>query len=148
MQEAPSSLGDDFRKWREYLFGGSWEQRNNVQNPIDLALSIPGHNYMAAFVMTFPFYKLCVTIRGYIGLVPLNAEIGDFVVILNGGDVPFILRSASRDANKARLVGESYIHGFMNGQAMKDKERKEFDMIKPSRGKLWHGTAGSFIAWI
>lgn len=128
MQEAPSSLGEEFRKWREFLFGGSWKQGQKVQDRMELALSIPGYNYMAAFMMTFPFYKLCVTIRGYIGLVPLNAQVGDFVVILNGGDVPFIVRSASSDSNKVKLVGESYIHGFMKGREMKDKARKEIDI--------------------
>jgi hypothetical protein len=130
MKIAPASLGDEFQKWKQYMFNGAWAQLDNTQDRIQIFNNMPGAQYAAAFFATFPFYRLCSTLGGRVGLVPLNADIGDFVVILNGGNAPFILRWVGRDTNTARLVGESYIHGIMNGEWMEDnKERKEFDII-------------------
>ncbi|OCL05183.1 hypothetical protein AOQ84DRAFT_299424, partial [Glonium stellatum] len=41
---------------------------------------------------------------------------GDVVCILFGADVPFILRKTETGY---RLVGESYVHGIMYGEAIK-----------------------------
>jgi len=36
---------------------------------------------------------LCVTEKGYVGLVPPNTAIGDSIVLIRGAVVPFILRT-------------------------------------------------------
>jgi hypothetical protein len=57
-----------------------------------------------------------VTEKGYMGLGPFNMEEGDLVYVLAGGQVPFILRpEVSPDG--FWLVGESYVHGIMDGEA-------------------------------
>ena len=53
------------------------------------------------------------TEKGYLGIVPAETEVGDFVVLLNGGRMPFILRP-QEDA--WRLLGPSYVHGIMGGE--------------------------------
>ncbi len=57
-----------------------------------------------------------VTERGYMGLGPSGMEEGDLVYVLSGGQVPFILRPLIL-AEGFSLVGESYIHGIMDGEA-------------------------------
>lgn len=65
---------------------------------------------------------LFITKRGYIGLGPWNTEIGDSVCVLYGGATPFLLRKAV-DLDTFTLVGECYVYGIMNGEALQtDKE--------------------------
>jgi hypothetical protein len=58
--------------------------------------------------------RFAITDGGFMGLVPLETKQGDKVVVLAGADVPFIIRTISDDRNV--IVGESYLHGFMNGE--------------------------------
>jgi len=48
------------------------------------------------------------------GLGPHNAERGDKICILNGGQFPIILR---QEYDSWLVVGESYVHGIMDGEA-------------------------------
>ena len=57
--------------------------------------------------------KMIRTINGYIGLVPATAQPGDSVVLFQGGNVPYLIRSHE---NGFLLVGECYIHGAMQGE--------------------------------
>ena len=57
-----------------------------------------------------------VTEKGYMGLGPSSMEEGDLVYVLSGGQVPFILRPTVL-AEGFSLVGESYVHGIMDGEA-------------------------------
>lgn len=57
-----------------------------------------------------------VTEKGYMGLGPSNMEEGDFLYVLSGGQVPFILRPTTL-VEGFSLVGESYVHGIMDGEA-------------------------------
>lgn len=55
------------------------------------------------------------------GLCPHFARTGDIVVILYGGTVPYLLRgviSQGINGNEYEFVGECYLEGFMDGQAM------------------------------
>lgn len=62
-------------------------------------------------------YRRCffVTSKGYMGLGPNAMQIGDIVCVLFGCKVPFILRPMG---GYYLLVGDSYIHGIMDGEAM------------------------------
>jgi len=51
-----------------------------------------------------------------LGWVPGFAQVGDFICILKGSRVAYVLRPAERDTYK--LMGESYIYGIMNGDAL------------------------------
>lgn len=60
-----------------------------------------------------------VTAQGYYVLGPSSIEQGDVVAILNGGRTPFLLRRRGEDdADGWTLVGECYVHGLMNGEAL------------------------------
>ena len=59
--------------------------------------------------------RFCATIGGRIGMVPRSAAAGDIVCVLYGGRVPFVLRPCEKGYT---LIGECYIHGLMDGEAM------------------------------
>ncbi|KAH0521990.1 hypothetical protein TsFJ059_005912 [Trichoderma semiorbis] len=57
------------------------------------------------------------TTRGYYVMGPQVMEEGDIICVLFGGKMPFCLRPCL-DSHRYLLVGECYIHGFMNGEAI------------------------------
>ncbi|MCJ1454648.1 hypothetical protein MMC28_005001 [Mycoblastus sanguinarius] len=72
----------------------------------------------AALGYLAPCRKFFTTKGGCIGLGPRSMRPEDLVCILSGGRVPFVLRE---EGNYHRLVGESYVLGLMDGQAVKNK---------------------------
>ncbi|KAG5759431.1 hypothetical protein H9Q72_012440 [Fusarium xylarioides] len=62
---------------------------------------------------------LFVTEKGYLGLGPARTEVGDVVSLVAGAHVPFALRNG---AQGWVLVGETYVHGVMNGEVVTKAE--------------------------
>jgi hypothetical protein len=62
--------------------------------------------------------RLFRTSRGFMGLGPAAAQVGDKITVLLGGQVLYVLRG--HDDNHFEFVGECYVHGMMDGQACKD----------------------------
>ena len=58
------------------------------------------------------------TRKGYIGLGPQLLKPGDEIFMIQRSKVPFILRKTSKEGGAHRLVGETYVHGFMHGEMM------------------------------
>ncbi|KAL2195290.1 heterokaryon incompatibility protein-domain-containing protein [Corynascus similis CBS 632.67] len=50
--------------------------------------------------------------KGYFALVPPTAKVGDVVVLLVGGETPFVLRQ-NRQSETWSFVGEAYVTGLM-----------------------------------
>lgn len=83
--------------------------------------------------------RLAITKKEYIGAAPHEAQIGDLICVLYGCSVPVILRPISDDSelpsNKAyRFIGECYLHGFMDAEAIAwqikgELEEDEFVLI-------------------
>ncbi|KAH7216183.1 hypothetical protein DER44DRAFT_857116 [Fusarium oxysporum] len=71
--------------------------------------------------------SLFITYRGYMGLAPWNAQIGDKVAILRGGETPFILRNV-KGTEDFSLVGEAFVYGLMAGEGMMDFAGKARDI--------------------
>jgi hypothetical protein len=70
----------------------------------------------------------CVTDNGSVGLVPPKTASGDLVFILEGTGAPFIMRKAWGKVEVGgistpcyQLVGECYIHGIMDGEAVAEE---------------------------
>ena len=57
------------------------------------------------------------TVDGYWGMGPSAMETGDVCAVLLGADVPFVLRPKGAEG-EYQLVGECYMYGFMDGQAV------------------------------
>jgi hypothetical protein len=65
------------------------------------------------------------------GIGPDAMKEGDIIAILFGGSVPYVVRTVDQNH---KLVGECYVVGLMNGEAMstwKDEgsKRKVFDLL-------------------
>ncbi|KAK3391250.1 heterokaryon incompatibility protein-domain-containing protein [Podospora didyma] len=76
--------------------------------------------------------RLLITGRGYMGLAPWNAKIGDKVCVLKGGKTPFLLREEGKgdegEDNVHSFVGEAYVYGIMGGEAMPGGKNAEGKM--------------------
>lgn len=68
--------------------------------------------------------------NGQRGLCPSTARVGDTVVVLFGGDVPYLLRpaaqqdAASEEEQAFTFVGECFLRGHMKGQALDKPDLK------------------------
>ena len=81
---------------------------------------IPGSVFVNSVQKFTTARNMCVTARGYLGRVPRGSEIGDKICILFGGSVPFVLRDNHDEYFK--FIGECYVHGIMDGEAVKGQE--------------------------
>jgi len=61
--------------------------------------------------------KLFASERGYLGLGPAAVLPGDIIAAIFGLETPLVLRSVGTDSYQ--IVGEAYVHGIMDGEAMK-----------------------------
>jgi hypothetical protein len=84
--------------------------------------------YLSVLHDTVHGWRFVITEHGFVGTVPESAEAGDVVVILKGAGVPFVLRKSSTRPGAFRLVGECYIHGMMNGEALSLPQIKEEEL--------------------
>ncbi|KAH7395426.1 heterokaryon incompatibility protein-domain-containing protein [Cadophora sp. MPI-SDFR-AT-0126] len=63
------------------------------------------------------------TEKGYYGLGPSEVQQGDVIVVLFGGTTPYVLRPNNEEG--FTFVGECYVYGLMNGEAIAMMERGE-----------------------
>jgi hypothetical protein len=115
---------DDFESFRHVnasfnLFGRKF--KDFFPETIDLAEDFPTLALQMMFAAQGFFRRKLVTTRnGYLGLGVEAVQPGDNIFILLGSKSPVALRQ-SPDGYK--VVGEIYVHGVMNGEAMKWLER-------------------------
>jgi hypothetical protein len=78
--------------------------------------------------MTMNRRRMFVTSTDIMGLGPWNAEEGDLVVVLFGCKFPVVLREISGSDGRKRviLIGESYVEGFMEGEAIASLRENKF----------------------
>jgi hypothetical protein len=76
--------------------------------------------YRQALQNTMYTKKFCITKdRQMMGMVPGETKPGDYVVVVAGSPVPFILRKVNPEEEvnpRWELIQECYIHGVMNGE--------------------------------
>ncbi|KAL8855906.1 MAG: hypothetical protein Q9178_007471 [Gyalolechia marmorata] len=70
--------------------------------------------------------RLAKTESGRLALVPGTTEIGDQVVVLKGGKVPYILR---KRVESWEFIGECYVHGVMYGESFKEDKCHDFIIV-------------------
>jgi hypothetical protein len=95
---------------------------------------------------SLPGLCFLITTNGSMGLGPKSAKVGDRVVILSGSGTPFILRSTGvasllmdqtrencyvpRLITKYNVIGDAYIHGIMNGEAVEGFDwQRDYDVF-------------------
>ena len=64
--------------------------------------------------------SLCITKFGSLASVPHKSKPGDRICIFKGGRVPFVVRDIGNGYRQ--LVGGCYVHGMMDGQAMRRED--------------------------
>lgn len=67
------------------------------------------------------------TEKGYVGLGSEETSIEDTVVVLSGGNLPFVLRQ--KGAGKYKFGGECYLHGVMDGEAMNKAMEEDIQLF-------------------
>jgi hypothetical protein len=65
--------------------------------------------------------RLARTTKGYLALLPFDAEVTNSIVLLQGGKTPYVVR---RKGGSWEFVGDCYVHGIMDGEAW-DESRLE-----------------------
>jgi hypothetical protein len=71
--------------------------------------------WVEALEMSLLYKRLFITKQGCIGLAPHDIQAGDIICVFLGGKVPFSLRKKDESYT---LVDETYLHGFMDGEAI------------------------------
>ncbi|KAE9369166.1 HET-domain-containing protein [Stipitochalara longipes BDJ] len=99
----------------------------NLEKPIPRADEMNG--YFKRLFMFMITYKVCETDTGYVGMVPIDTEVGNSVYIFAGGPLPFILRPNKEVQSKYQVVGGCYIHGVMKGELVNSGRWEEEDII-------------------
>ncbi|KAF5720992.1 het-6OR heterokaryon incompatibility (het-6OR allele) [Fusarium mundagurra] len=69
--------------------------------------------------------RFFITEKGYIGTGPCCLEPGDSVCILFGGDTPYIVRTSSPSSDEYLFLGNAYVHGIMEGEAITTWEEQK-----------------------
>lgn len=70
-----------------------------------------------------------VTKKGFFGIGPRDVKKGDNVSVMLGSDVPFILRRHESNVG-FRLIGETYVHGIMEGEVIRDWDEGQVEVGK------------------
>ncbi|KAK4446661.1 heterokaryon incompatibility protein 6 [Podospora aff. communis PSN243] len=78
--------------------------------------------FMKSYQLRYGMRKLFSTKKGYLGLGPSSTKIGDVVCVFRGASGPFVCRPAEDEGVQDgvggfEVVGESYVHGIMHGEA-------------------------------
>lgn len=82
-------------------------------------------SYSQHLVSIFRRHWFFISDDGYIGLAPRTTQSEgetDVLAFIDGANVPFVLRDVGEDTSDYVLVGPCYIHGLMDGEAVKRNE--------------------------
>lgn len=88
-----------------------------------------------AFSAAVTARRFATTKKGYMGLVPRGAMLGDEVCVILGAHVPFLVRRVPHDeadTDRYQLLGECYLQGIMNGEvmdSMPESEMREIELV-------------------
>ena len=94
------------------------EERQILMAPKAATSVSPGVVIAASYFNHRPY----LTDSGYLGMVYASGEVGDEIWIVKGCPTPLALR---REGGRYTLIGESYVHGVMRGEAVGDDVKWE-----------------------
>ncbi|KAH6683909.1 heterokaryon incompatibility protein-domain-containing protein [Halenospora varia] len=106
-------LGRKFEYWYH------WIMSENDTEEIERRLLPDKSGFWKLINHTTP---LCLTKNGYIVAASCITQPGDQIVVLTGGELPFVLRPVGD--GRFRLVSPCYLDGIMNGEAFPDDPLK------------------------
>ena len=70
--------------------------------------------------------RFFTTPKGFMGLAPDIAQVGDKICLISGCCTPFVIRP---NGPNYCLVGESYVHGVMDGELMSDITFEDINLV-------------------
>ncbi|KAH7355251.1 heterokaryon incompatibility protein-domain-containing protein [Rhexocercosporidium sp. MPI-PUGE-AT-0058] len=88
----------------------------NTEASLEFVNSV--EQFVAAMSTVATRRRVFATRLGCLGLGPLGIKVGDRICVFLGFNTPFVIRP--RDGGGYLLVGECYIYGLMNGEALVD----------------------------
>jgi hypothetical protein len=112
----PEEIGNRYSTWRGFApIDPHFEPE--MKHKMRRAAYLEQVSWILMLILNSCTLRFYVTARGQIGVVhpALNAQVGDKVFVLFGGNTPFILRN---EGEKHRLMGPCYQHGLMDGEAI------------------------------
>ena len=122
---APASFGEEYYEVLEYLDLLAECEYNamkvaTIPKAKDLETSTNNSLFVDAWFQAAFRRHFCSTKKGCIGLVPNASLKGDLVALFLGTAVPFVNRPIGVELFV--LVGECYIYGIMNGEALQGED--------------------------
>jgi hypothetical protein len=121
-----SSLSSESSFARAASFSISGEPLTSYFGRADYEMEEASPEMVARYILVvdriFPGRVLATTSRGYLALVPEESIVGDSIYILLGCTTPIVLRSVADDLR--RIIGESYVHGVMEGEVFRGWEQE------------------------
>lgn len=81
--------------------------------------------FSAEFLKGSSSRSLIVSKKGYIGLAPMDVKSGDVICVIRGYHMPVVLRPVEAKEGVYLLVGNSYVHGIMDGGFAQTASRRD-----------------------
>jgi len=97
------------RRWLDVVLDEHSDSEPNVYADSELSA-------MTKSIVYAKLRQFCVTSESRFGWVPEATRVGDKICVLFGGKVPFAISDCDR--GHYNLMGEAYINGIMNGEAL------------------------------
>ena len=109
--------------------GVDFDLLDTLSSSLELGRRSRRHHMQQRLESTCLNRRLCETKAGFFGLCPAGSAVGDSITVLYGGPVLYVLRPNSNDYS---FIGESYVHGLMDGEAFSDEfpQHKTPTMLK------------------
>ncbi|KAL9045627.1 MAG: hypothetical protein Q9214_001357 [Letrouitia sp. 1 TL-2023] len=83
-------------------------------------------NPMAMEVQNLVGRRLAWTTMNHLALVPAGTNVGDSVVLLAGGAVPYVFQAKD---DVWELLGDAYVHGLMHGEAWNPDQMTDMNIV-------------------
>lgn len=91
--------------------------KRSIESPADIKDTITAEMAMYYSGLKQSRYRRpFLSAQGYVGLGPEHMQMSDVIYVLFGANQPFVMREAQ--VGKFELIGEVYVHGFMDGELM------------------------------
>ncbi|KAI0470438.1 heterokaryon incompatibility protein-domain-containing protein [Xylariaceae sp. FL0804] len=86
-----------------------------------------------------------VTDQGYVGCARVRVLPGDTVAIVLGCSTPMVLRPVLVERDKYEIIGECYVHGLMEGEALLGPVRRPWKLVGERRSGSVHAYTPAFV---
>ncbi|KAE9374997.1 HET-domain-containing protein [Stipitochalara longipes BDJ] len=135
---APKHYSLYFKRYMKFIAGAAARFADYLEDSQTSPLGIRGltepsrfenHGIIEASISRWSSpRRFCVTKSGALACVPKISRSGDFICVLFGGEVPYVLRPTG--TGFFWVVGECYVHGIMHGESLShDAEVREFRLV-------------------